>query len=658
MSRDSVFIKHKKDLDTSSAWSHFLIANDGKSARCKRCLAVLKTLGGSTKGLHTHLSSKHNFKVLSESNCSSTGHGHREQLEENSTPPPAKRKLVEYFIKSDTLDHVLARMTALDGFPFIVFITSNDLRQLLISKGYSDLPKSAVTIRNRVVNFSLTIRKEIIDEFKRLKNTGKRFSSTFDEWTSTANKRFMNINVHSQTKFWSLGLIRVHGSITAENCICVLKERLSRFDISLEKDIVAIVTDGPNVMLKVGKLVDTEHQLCFAHCIHLAVCDVLYNKKNIRDESTANDINEDDNEEFDEDDDEEFDFPDSGLNILPQNDIIQDMPDLTNEYNINVVIKKIRKVVMYFKRSPTKNDTILQKYVKAEHGKEIKLLLDCKTRWNSLLAMLERFILLKTSIQKSLIDLNHPVSLEDSDYNLITEITDVLAPIKLTVEAIGHRDSNLCTADAAFKFLFKELSEKNSVLANKMRTCLSDRIKKRRRPELSGVLSYLQNPHDDYDKITYLKDIFLIPKNDFIRKQIIKLIERIHYNEHLMTPNEEEQHCFEQTESESITLTQLTLKEKLELEIGKSKRKFDPITQKETDLIKIIKKEMNLFENGGTRGHHLNLAFKYLMSIPPTSIESERAFSAAAYIGNKLRSRLGDGTLDALLFLRSYFQNN
>lgn len=92
MSRESVFVKHQKDLDTSSAWSHFLIASDGKSARCKRCLVVLKTLGGSTKGLHTHLLSKHNFKVLSESNYSSTGHGHGEPLEENSTPPPAKRK--------------------------------------------------------------------------------------------------------------------------------------------------------------------------------------------------------------------------------------------------------------------------------------------------------------------------------------------------------------------------------------------------------------------------------------------------------------------------------------------------------------------------------------------------------------------------------------
>lgn len=63
-------------------------------------------------------------------------------------------------------------MTALDGFSFIVFITSNDLRQLL-SKGYSDLPKSAVIIRNRMINFSFIIRKKKkIDELKQLKNTG------------------------------------------------------------------------------------------------------------------------------------------------------------------------------------------------------------------------------------------------------------------------------------------------------------------------------------------------------------------------------------------------------------------------------------------------------------------------------------------------------
>ena len=65
---------------------------------------------------------------------------------------------------------------------------------------------------------------------------------------------------------------------------------------------------------------------------------------------------------------------------------------------------------------------------------------------------------------------------------------------------------------------------------------------------------------------------------------------------------------------------------------------------------------MHLFENGGNRGHNLELVYQYLLSIPPTSIEPERAFSAAGYLGSKIRSRLNDQTLNALLFLRAYFQ--
>lgn len=73
----------------------------------------------------------------------------------------------------------------------------------------------------------------------------------------------------------------------------------------------------------------------------------------------------------------------------------------------------------------------------------------------------------------------------------------------------------------------------------------------------------------------------------------------------------------------------------------------------------ILRKEMALFESVGKRGHHFDLTYQYLMSIPSTSVESERVFSAAGCIGTncKIRSRLGDATLDALLFLRSFFQN-
>ena len=66
---------------------------------------------------------------------------------------------------------------------------------------------------------------------------------------------------------------------------------------------------------------------------------------------------------------------------------------------------------------------------------------------------------------------------------------------------------------------------------------------------------------------------------------------------------------------------------------------------------------MSLFEAGGTRGSVLEGAYKALLAIPPTSVESERAFSAAGYLC-KIRSRMADKTLDTLCFLRSYFQNH
>ena len=38
------------------------------------------------------------------------------------------------------------------------------------------------------------------------------------------------------------------------------------------------------------------------------------------------------------------------------------------------------------------------------------------------------------------------------------------------------------------------------------------------------------------------------------------------------------------------------------------------------------------------------------------SVEAEQAFSTAGLIENKIRNRLGEAILDALIFPRSYFQ--
>ena len=42
-----------------------------------------------------------------------------------------------------------------------------------------------------------------------------------------------------------------------------------------------------------------------------------------------------------------------------------------------------------------------------------------------------------------------------------------------------------------------------------------------------------------------------------------------------------------------------------------------------------IQKEMTLYENGRRRGDYLERTYSYLMTIKPTSVESELAFSSA-----------------------------
>ena len=65
---------------------------------------------------------------------------------------------------------------------------------------------------------------------------------------------------------------------------------------------------------------------------------------------------------------------------------------------------------------------------------------------------------------------------------------------------------------------------------------------------------------------------------------------------------------------------------------------------------------MDLFRKTGRKSKHVTLLLEELDSIPQTSVESERAFSAAGLFITKIRSRLGDDTLDSLCFLKSYFR--
>ena len=132
------------------------------------------------------------------------------------------------------------------------------------------------------MDHSNRVQQTVVYELALRKKRGERFSLTFDEWTSTKNRRYMCINVHERgVQLWSLCLIRAEGSMPAMRCIELLTKKLKMFGLDLKQDIVSITTDGASVMTKVGRCIEAEQQLCYAYGVQLAVLDVLYKKPQV-----------------------------------------------------------------------------------------------------------------------------------------------------------------------------------------------------------------------------------------------------------------------------------------------------------------------------------------------------------------------------------------
>lgn len=64
--------------------------------------------------------------------------------------------------------------------------------------------------------------------------------------------------------------------------------------------------------------------------------------------------------------------------------------------------QKVRKICRTFRKSPKKNDYLQDFVMDINNGQRLNLILDVKTRWNSLLHMLERFLKLKDCIPSAL----------------------------------------------------------------------------------------------------------------------------------------------------------------------------------------------------------------------------------------------------------------
>ncbi|UYV73039.1 EPM2AIP1, partial [Cordylochernes scorpioides] len=180
---------------------------------------------------------------------------------------------------------------------------------------------------------------------------------------------------------------------------------------------------------------------------------------------------------------------------------------LFSKKNINEVTKKARVVVKLFKRSPLKNEILLN-YMRQDNriSTSMCLILDCRTRWNSLLNMLERLLSGKSAIQKALIDMNANVRLTDEDFYIMTQVISALKPFRAAVAAICRRDATLSTAEATVKFLLEKLQAQYHSLSKDLQKSFQKRILEERCNKTSLVLQYLHNPQAQLEKKKMAED--------------------------------------------------------------------------------------------------------------------------------------------------------
>lgn len=638
----------------SEVWKYFTKKEKSESV-CNICKSIIQRPGSNTTGMINHL--KLHSISLQKRNLGDTN----ETDASSSKNTKSVGNGIINFISRESLNEILAKCATKDGFSIKGITSSEAIRGFVASRNYK-MPKSETTVMKYIMDFYKEKKEELMASLLEQKKSGERFSITVDEWSDINVRRFMNITLHSATKPpVVLGLSAIIGSCDSNATIDLVKAKLKDYGIEMDNDIVGSTHDGASVMVKYGKNILPFSQLCYNHAIHLAVLDVFYKKSGslITNDDAVIDTNfqDDENLEYDEnlaDDDcvetteqndevaDAFAF-DGNLNF--QNDLVRQLPIFRED--IGKILDETRKIIKFFKYSSVRS-SVLEKHIIDQEGKKLRLLLDCKTRWNSIIPMVNRFIKIYDCIQKALMELGQQ-KCSQKNIKVLEEISHVLQPVELAVKELSKDNNNLLKAEGVCIFLLNKLKETNTQLAMEMFTALKKRIEERRNEDVVSLLRFLQSGNYPKPEITchftYLKksSIHLLAKETFKR-------------------------LFNEDPANTQMDTELTIENEEIISNNGLVSNYDEL-QKTIELIMTVpkennerkstlEKEMKLWEKDcSKRGDSIGKLFTALLTIQPTSTVSERVFSVASAFVTKTRNQLKMETVDKLVFLKYYFLN-
>ena len=523
----------------------------------KRCGACIKPTSGSPTGLKKHLET-HNISL------------------DAAEPPQCKQAKIEHYMGVELippgLKRDVAELVAVRLMPVNWLIASNVLRRWAHATWKTELPLAHKTLWKwveEVVNVAKTKIFELMEAQKSMP------ALDADEWTSSNGKRFINVNAHINGQIYSLGLARIDEKANADFLSSLVQKKMKEFKVNA----VFMTTDGASVMSKMCKNINLIQQKCFLHGINLAIRDTVYNSEAI-DEPLPIEITESD----DSDVLESVDLPTEDIELRP---------------TLKSLIDKVRTCLKKF-MGGNKMDA-LYKITERIGTESVAVVLDVKTRWNSLLPMLRCFVKLFTALRTYASENDEEFQFTFSDKENLTKVADMLEHVELAIKEIGKEDANLMSADISVTKCCTKLDEIDTDLAREMNTNLIFRYTQRRQV-YSDILWKLEG----MDKMD-IRNLFYHPPSEesmIELQQILKPVDKV------------------------------SIADADPLDIAKNPEKY----------------KASYFDK--------DLLINVLRSVKPSSISCERAFSVCARVMIPIRAKLAGEKLDWIIFLNHFFVKN
>ena len=441
--------------------------------------------------------------------------------------------------------------------------------------------------------------------------SGHPVALTSDLWTSNALEGYIGLTGHFISKNWELyakvlATRHVRNRHTGENIAHEIKNLIKEFKIDL---CAGLVTDNAANMSVAADKLGLRHVGCFAHTLQLAIED--------------------------------------GLKV----------PQIAKTLTVS------RQLVSHFNHSLLATNALLNKQTSTP---KLKLVQDIQTRWNSSFYMLQRLLKLRVPIYTVIFDEaitkvgdRARLDIKDSYWKIIEDVIPILEPLADITEVLGKE--NEPTASAVYVLLFKVFNQvlchdlgESSVIKD-LKVKIKEGLQKRFKVDSNGapvtdiIASsplLLASVLDPRYKSLLGREILNSEQKELLHENLIQFVrdtssvslEPVKQN---TNENPPEKRCkildVLKGDFGDLTTPNATNKSlEFECYLRESVTIGDPL-----QWWKVCEPKFP----------RIAKAAKIFLSIPATSISSERTFSAAGLTVNNLRSSLDPETVDHIVFV-------